>query len=1148
MKSLRDNSEFPGAVPGPQAAANSVRRMPAAGPQEVFFHLDFVRSLQMHRKLALGIFLTFLVLSAAYMARRWNTYKAQALVYVQPSPHRVIETGPGQQWPYDANTYESYIQQQVHDVTRPDVLAGALKQVLGWQGSGESQQSAADRLGSAVEVTRVGSAYEVQIESTATSAQEAAQIANAVAASYIDSATREQRAGDPQRIELLREERDRIVKEQAVDRAEQEDLNRKLGVAAVSGATPDPIDDQIAQTRAELVKARTASDEAAAKLTALSGKGATNAALDAEAEEIVAADPGLVSMKTALNKRRSDLISQMANLTPNHPQYKQDADELAKINASLDTMSHELRAKASAQISQKLKNDLERTSSVEARLNGQLAQLTGAAGSAAPRMQRLNELASDIQRLQNRFTSVDEQYRNLTMENNSPGAVYLASAALPPLHAARAKVLRNGFIVILAGLVIALGSALVAHNFDKRVYTAQDVERVLGFPPMAQIPDLYEAGLGVTEEYMLRLAAAVEHAHQQGLLKSCIFTGVSVGAGVTTVSRRVSGMLEAMGRETVLVDAVGAPQPRLGEPASNAGTDLVHAPRGSRSTALLQQMNEEAGADSVVVTDTAPLLVSGETEYLARFVDSAIVVIESGVTTKAQLREVAQTLQRLEVSSVGFVLNRVSLANANAGFRESVRAVQSHLRSQARQADLNESRPTPRHEPPAGNSAEPHAYSQEFQQLWSTRERVQEPATEFENVAAAETPQIVEQPAPEAPFVAPVETTVTTPVVEPVAEAAVRGVAQTQFVPAERWGLPEYTRTFVAPRVEETQTAPEPAPEPAPAIVHELSRNQDESEQKTRETVHHNTQDEVLAVTENMHQENPTAHTPARAHVARPMRGRQTPVRFASVVESKQVELAPAQAVPEAALTAVLEPLPDPVLDLDPAFEAAPEPAAELIPEPVLEAVRAQLIEPAGETVIMPPVDAPTVVDFAEAVPARKTYWAEIHEPAIPRQPVIAAPPASASEETVVLAPVPGPIAAGTASSEPEAGGAGSIAASRLSGLRTLMTSLGVKNLHKELELRKTQPELEPVVERPIVRPVFAQPESPAVPPNETTEMPVREVTARPEIIPPRVAIEHVERESDLRRAAKSPRISRWDTPDDVDILPSKRGQYRKRH
>ncbi|MEI4884059.1 hypothetical protein, partial [Klebsiella pneumoniae] len=82
--------------------------------------------------------------------------------------------------------------------------------------------------------------------------------------------------------------------------------------------------------------------------------------------------------------------------------------------------------------------------------------------------------------------------------------------------------------------------------------------------------------------------------------------------------------------------------------------------------------------------DTAPLLVSGETEYLARFVDSAIVVIESGVTTRSQLRDLARTLQRLEVSAVGFVLNRVSLTKANASLRESVHAVEQHLHAQAR--------------------------------------------------------------------------------------------------------------------------------------------------------------------------------------------------------------------------------------------------------------------------------------------------------------------------------------------------------------------------------------------------------------------------------------------------------------------------------
>jgi succinoglycan biosynthesis transport protein ExoP len=685
MNALRGASGLTSVPPAGMAANGDgnggVRPMPSGNHEQVFFHFDFLRSLRMHRKLAFTIFAFTLLAAAAYVARGWNNYTAQALVYVQPAPPRLLQTGPENRWPYDANTYESYIEQQIHNVTRPDVLSAAAQKIPGWVRNGENPQLAASRLGRALEVTRVGTGYQISITAKAKSAEKAAQIANAAAASYIESATRELRAGDDQRIQLLQEERERVQAELDADRAEQNDLNKKLGVASLGGAPVDPVDQQIEAVRAELIKARADNDDAAARLMARNKGGApSTAALDAEADELVSADAGMVSMKTALNARRSQLITQMANLTPNHPLYKQDQEELTKINSSLETMTNELRAKAAAHIQQKLKNDLERTSDVEARLNAQLGQLTAEAGTAGPRLQRLNELGADIQRLQGRFALVDEQYRNLALENHAPGAVYLSAAAVAPLGASRDLVFRSGLVILLGGLLFGWGAAILAHNLDPRIYVAKDVERVLGFMPMAQLPDFAEVGTGVEEEYLLRLAAALEHAHQQGALKSCIFTGVAPGSGATTVATRVTAMLEAMGRSTVLVDASGTPVPAPeAESRPEAESGLVPAPRGSRSTALLQQMAEEAGEDTIVLSDTAPLLVSGETEYLARFVDSAIVVIQSGVTTKSQLRDVAHTLQRLDVSAVGFVLNRISKETANPSFRDAVRAVEQRI-------------------------------------------------------------------------------------------------------------------------------------------------------------------------------------------------------------------------------------------------------------------------------------------------------------------------------------------------------------------------------------------------------------------------------------------------------------------------------------
>ena len=247
-----------------------------------------------------------------------------------------------------------------------------------WQRSGESERTAADRLGGAIEVARAGTSYEVTINAKAKDPQLVAQIANAVATSIVERASGEGNAGNAERINVLTDERNRIQNQLTSDYAEQSELNKQLGMAAVGTEAPDLIDSDIGKTREELIKAQTDHDQAAARFTAMgAGKGDTSAAIDADADDLVAADAGLTSMKTSLNSRRATLITQMANLTPTNPEYKQDATELAKINGDLESMMKDLRAKAAARIQQKLKMDLERTAGVEAKLNGQLRQLAG---------------------------------------------------------------------------------------------------------------------------------------------------------------------------------------------------------------------------------------------------------------------------------------------------------------------------------------------------------------------------------------------------------------------------------------------------------------------------------------------------------------------------------------------------------------------------------------------------------------------------------------------------------------------------------------------------------------------------------------------------------------------------------------------------
>jgi hypothetical protein len=130
----------------------------SGGEERPLLRLNLLRALQLHRKLAVGIALAFLALAVGYAVKSWPVYTAQSQIYVQPVQSKVIPQGNDQSWTSNSTVYDSYIQQQVQSASNPDVLLSALHK-LGpgaWQQKGETEQAAADRLGHAVEVARVG--------------------------------------------------------------------------------------------------------------------------------------------------------------------------------------------------------------------------------------------------------------------------------------------------------------------------------------------------------------------------------------------------------------------------------------------------------------------------------------------------------------------------------------------------------------------------------------------------------------------------------------------------------------------------------------------------------------------------------------------------------------------------------------------------------------------------------------------------------------------------------------------------------------------------------------------------------------------------------------------------------------------------------
>jgi capsular polysaccharide biosynthesis protein len=497
----------------------------AASEEKSRFRLDVRRSLERHRGLTLAIvFLGFLA-TAAYLIRYWPVYSAEALVAIQPA----AAAGATQTSVYDAATTEAWIQQQADSMTRSDVLAGALQKLVNFERSGESDQDAARRLGSQVSVARVKSGLEVAIDAHAGSAQMAADIANAVAASYLENTIRQQQVADAARVTALRQEADHVKNELDGDRA-----------------------------------------------------------------------------------------------------------ELATLNAN--SVDNSVR-------------------------------------------QRDGELGAEIDRLERRYNELDEQLQNVLVEDAAPGTAHVEMPAVAPAHPVPDGVGRNALLMLLMFLMVAVLAAIAVNKMDSRLYVASDVEQIVGFPPVAQLPDTDDVSDEVFDKYLLRLAAAVDEGMRQSDRTGCVFTGTASGTGVTTVATQVRALMEGMNRPAVLVDTVGD-RPAIWPGGESERKELGEA----QPVMLVQRLASESRVKNgtLVMADAAPITVAAETEVLARSTDCVIVVIESGVTTRGQLRSTACVLKRLDVGAVGFVLNRVTLAKADRAFRNSVIGVERHVRMQRR--------------------------------------------------------------------------------------------------------------------------------------------------------------------------------------------------------------------------------------------------------------------------------------------------------------------------------------------------------------------------------------------------------------------------------------------------------------------------------
>jgi len=655
--------------------------------------INVLKSLRLHRVTAILVTLLVLGLGLAVVARHKPYYSASSIIYVSPTVPKTLTEDHELDRPY-----ESYVQEIVHDIDRYDILAEAIRKMPAglWLYPGETEHSGVARLQHSLEIERVGTTYQVDITLGGYRPEHLADIVNTITTVYINKARSEEYYGRDERLATLKEELGHIQSDSDALLKEQAQITKALGVASFNPIGTNVIDAENAKRQSDLTTAHAQRLQAESQLAALNSgdSAATNSALNAAADEIIASDPGLMALKTSLNQQRATLFSQLTGMTENHPFRKQTEERLAQIDKAIQDMQNDLRRKAAARLDQKLRTQLNQAQMYESKLNGDLQHGTRLATDAAPKIQRAEEIQAQLKNLQLRYTAVDDRINSLELESSSPGSVHLFSPAMAPLGPEKSKIKMLLILIFPFSVFLGVLTAVALDLLDPHLYTALDVEAVLGFAPIGMLYDDREVAQVVFDECALRMAAGVDHAARQSGSRTFVITAVNSGAGTTSIIESLGSMLAKLGRKTLVIDPSGNSEPvafltfgadlqkrPVSFPGSNANGSGVTTELQTTKPASIAPLNsfvfdsfKSLTADyDIVLIDAAPLLLSAETEYLARMADVTVLVSEAGKTHKHWLTRAARLLERLGVAGAAAVINKVDPARIEDALKHDLR-------------------------------------------------------------------------------------------------------------------------------------------------------------------------------------------------------------------------------------------------------------------------------------------------------------------------------------------------------------------------------------------------------------------------------------------------------------------------------------------
>jgi capsular exopolysaccharide synthesis family protein len=307
--------------------------------------------------------------------------------------------------------------------------------------------------------------------------------------------------------------------------------------------------------------------------------------------------------------------------------------------------------------------------------------------------------------LNNEITDSFSQFTNTQFSNN----VQILPAQLPTVPSSPKPTLDTA-IGALVGLGLAVGLVIVFEWAEDRVVDIDEVHAMLKMDILSVFPMLSRKQqakkmheLPIVQENYRILAAKLNLAQAASPFKLMMVTSSIASEGKSTISANIGMSLAKAGKRILLVEAdLRLPalnkhfqfEKRLGlssalmEPWSQIetklqgqhthvpGLDIIGAEVPLRNSSDLLQAPQvrrifdyfQNAPYDFVIFDTPPLLPVADTQLLASYIQTAVLVVDISKSSRKGLSHAKEILKKTHTNVLGVVINKSNWANQGYGY------------------------------------------------------------------------------------------------------------------------------------------------------------------------------------------------------------------------------------------------------------------------------------------------------------------------------------------------------------------------------------------------------------------------------------------------------------------------------------------------